>query len=176
MDNRFFSRIVEGQGTIEDVARKIPGFKGYLAKQDRRAADRLLREHVVSVFDEHFREFTRLQNRLVDSGGIMYMERVSRIDTMLQTFIDRVRTAPQGYAGLFDAIKIREGELDKVYAFDNGLLVYSDQIATGLGQLEEAIGGEGIGEVLDQLEEAVKEVAELFRQRAEAMRGLDQAG
>jgi hypothetical protein len=50
MENRFFTRIAEGQGTIEDVARKLPGFKGYLAKQDRRAADRLLREHIVLVF------------------------------------------------------------------------------------------------------------------------------
>jgi hypothetical protein len=175
MDNQFFSKIVEGQGTIEDVVRKIPGFKGYLARQDRREADRLLREHIVLVFEERLREFTRLQNRLVDSGGIMYMEQVSRIDTALQTFIDRVRTAQQGYAGLFDAIKIREEALDRVYAFDNGLLVYSEQIAAGLKRLGDVIGGDGIGEVLDQLDEAVNEVAELFKRRAEAMKGLDQA-
>ena len=99
MENRFFTRIAEGQGTIEDVARKLPGFKGYLAKQDRRAADRLLREHIVLVFEELLREFTRLQNQMVDSGGLKYMERARRIDTVLQTFIDRVRTAPEGYAG-----------------------------------------------------------------------------
>jgi hypothetical protein len=175
MENQFFTRIVEGQGTIEDVVRKLPGFKGYLARQDRRAADRLLREHIVRVFEELLREFTQLQNRMVDSGGLKYMEQARRIDTVLQTFIDRVRTAPEGYAGLYDAVKIREGELDKVYAFDNGLLVYSDQIATGLKRLEEAIGGDDIGGVLDQLDEAVREVAELFRRRTEAMKGLDQA-
>ena len=175
MENRFFTRIAEGQGTIEDVARKLPGFKGYLAKQDRRAADRLLREHVVLVFEELLREFTRLQNQMVDSGGLKYMEKARRIDTVLQTFIDRVRTAPEGYAGLFDAVKIREKELDRVYAFDNGLLEYSAQIKNGLNKLEEAVGSEGIGEVLDQLDEAVREVADLFRRRTEAMKGLDQA-
>jgi len=175
MENRFFTRIAEGQGTIEDVARKLPGFKGYLARQDRRAADRLLREHIVLVFEELLREFTRLQNQMVDSGGLKYMEQARRIDTVLQTFIDRVRTAPEGYSGLFDAVKIREKELDKVYAFDNGLLEYSGQIGNGLKKLEEAIEGEGIGEVLDQLEEAVREVADLFRRRTEAMKGLDQA-
>jgi hypothetical protein len=175
MDNRFFSRIKESQGTVEDVMRKLPGFKGYFAKQDRRAADRLLREHIVQEFEKLHREFTRLQNKLVDSGGIMYMERVSRIDTMLQTFIDRVRTAQQGYAGLFDAVKIREAELDRVYAFDNGLLVYTEQIRVGLERLDEVIGGDGVDDVVEQLEDAVKEVAELFRQRVEVMRGLDQA-
>jgi hypothetical protein len=175
MENQFFTRIVENQGTIEDVARKLPGFRGYFSKQDRRAADRLLREHIVLVFEGLLREFTQLQNQMVDSGGLKYMEQARRIDTVLQTFIDRVRTAPEGYAGLFDAVKIREGELDKVYAFDNGLLVYSDQITAGLKRLEDAIGGDGLGAVLDQLDEAVRAVAELFRQRTEAMKGLDQA-
>ena len=176
MDNQFFAKIEEGQGTIEDVVRKIPGFNGYLAKQDRRAADRLLREHIVTVFEEQQREFTRLQNRLVDSGGIMYMERVSRIDNVLQTFIDRIRTAPQGYAGLFDAVKIRESELDRVYAFDNGLLVYSEQIEAGLERFGEAIeGNENVEDVLDQLEGVVREAGDLFRRRVEVMRGLDQA-
>jgi hypothetical protein len=65
--------------------------------------------------------------------------------------------------------------LDRVYAFDNGLLEYSAQIKNGLNKLEEAVGSEGIGEVLDQLDEAVREVADLFRRRTEAMKGLDQA-
>ena len=102
-------------------------------------------------------------------------ERARRIDTALQTFIDRVRTAQQGYAGLFDAVKIREEELDAVYAFDNGLLLYSEQIAVGLKRFEATISSDDIEDMFDQLDEAVKEVAELFRRRVEVMRGLETA-
>jgi hypothetical protein len=106
----------------------------------------------------------------------MYMERVGRIDTVLQTFIDRVRTAQPGYAGLFDAVKIREDALDRVYAFDNGLLVYSEQIAVGLERFGEAMeSSEGIDDVLDQLEGVVREISALFERRVETMKGLEQA-
>lgn len=171
----FFQRVTEEQGSLEELARKLPGFKGYFAKQDRRAADRLLREHLVRVFEEQLGEFTRLQKQLIDSGGIMYMERVQGIDTKLRTFIDRIESAAQGYAGIFDAVKIREDALDRVYAFDHALLAYKDQLAEGLRQLSEAIGTEEIGSVLTQLDALVTEANNTFKRRVEAMRGLQES-
>ena len=40
----FYQKIQADQGAVEDLVRQIPGFKGYFEKQDRRAADRLLRD------------------------------------------------------------------------------------------------------------------------------------
>jgi hypothetical protein len=67
----FFQKVTENQGTVEDLIRKIPGFKGYFEKEDRRAADGLLREQLVRQFEEVRTEFTRLQRELIDSGGIL---------------------------------------------------------------------------------------------------------
>lgn len=167
----FYQKITEMQGAVEDLARKIPGFQGYFEREDRRAADRLLRDHLVRVFEEQLNEFTRLQQRLVSSGGMKLMERVQGIDTQLRTFIDRIKTASQGYAGLFDAAKVDAESLKRVYAFDNALLTYQDQLATGLKQLEETIGGEVDG-VLNQLEKVVTEANNTFKRREEALKGL----
>jgi hypothetical protein len=167
----FYQKITEMQGTLEDLARKIPGFQGYFEKEDRRAADRLLRDHLVRVYEEQLNEFTRLQQRLVSSGGLRFMERVQGIDTQLRTFIDRIKTASQGYSGVFDAVKVDAESLKRVYAFDNALLIYQDQLATGLKQLEEAIGGEVEG-VLSQLEEVAHEANNTFKRREEALQGL----
>lgn len=171
----FYHKITAMQGTLEDLVRKIPGFEGYFEKQDRRAADRLLREHLARVFEEQLGELTRLEKQLVDAGGIMYMERMQGIDTKLRTFIDRIESAAQGYAGLFDAIKIKEEALASVYAFDNGLLTYQDQLAAGLKALQEAIGTEDIGGVLSQLDDVVTEANNTFKRRVEAMQGLQDA-
>ncbi len=168
----FYQKITEMQGTLEDLARKVPGFQGYFEREDRRAADRLLREHVARAFEEQLSEFTRLQQRLVSSGGMKYMERVQGIDTGLRTFIDRVRTASQGYAGVFDAIKINAEALSRVYAFDNALLVYQDQLATGLHQLDASIGSGEVDGVLTQLEKVVAEANNTFKRRDEALQGL----
>jgi hypothetical protein len=171
----FYQKITEGQGAVEDVIRKIPGFKGYFEKQDRRAADRILREHLVRVFEEEQREFNRIQLMVIQSGGIDKMEQIQRIDTMMRTFIDRIESAAGGYSGVFDAVKIDEEALARVYAFDNALLTYEDQFKTGLSQLEGAIGTETLGSVIQQLEMIVRDANSTILGRAEAMQGLSEA-
>jgi len=169
----FYQRIVDEQGGLEDLIRKIPGFKGYLEKEDRREADRLLRDHIVRLFEEKLVEFTQLQKRLVDSGGIMYMERVQGITTGLQTFIDRVQTAPRGYAGLFDAIKVNEEELAQLYAFDNALLAYADRLGELLATFGQAVdANEGFDSALRALEEFMTEINNLFKRRGEVLSNL----
>ncbi len=171
----FFQLITEGQGTVEDLIRKIPGFKGYFEKQDRRAADRLLREHLVRVFEAQMAEFTRLQKALVSEGGLRHMEAVQAIDIKLRTFIDRIESAAQGYAGLFDAVKVDEAALARVYAFDNALIVYQEQFATGLQRLQEVLGTEEVASVLRQLDSVVTEANNTFKRRVEAMQGMVEA-
>lgn len=169
----FYQRIMDMQGGLEDLIRRLPGFKGYLEKEDRREADRLLRDHLVRVFEEQLGEFTRLQQRLIDSGGIMLMEQVQRVDTKLRTFIDRVDTAPRGYAGLFDAIKVREEELARLYAFDNALLAYADRLAellAGFGQAIEA--NEGVETAIRALDDWATEVNNVFKQRVEVIQTI----
>ncbi len=176
----FYQKITDMQGTVEDLVRKVPGFKGYFEMQDRRAADRLLREHLVTVFEQELNEFVRLQKELLDiPGGISLMERVQSIQTKMQTFIDRIRTAAEGYSGVLDAAKIDQAALDRVYAFDNTLLVYQQQFSTGLEALNNAITGEQEGaeikNVLRQLDDIVTEANNTFKVRTEAMRGLQES-
>lgn len=171
----FYQKITEGQGAVEDLIRKIPGFKGYFEKQDRRAADRILREHLVRVFEDQQREFNRIQQSVIQSGAIDKMEQIQRIDTMMRTFIDRIESAAGGYSGVFDAVKVDEDALARVYAFDNALLTYQGQFAAGLEQLEQAIGTETLGSVIQQLEMVVRDANSTFLSRDEAMRGLASA-
>ena len=168
----FYERIVAMQGTLERVARKLPGFAGYLEREDRRAADELLRGKLVRIYGESLDMLTRLENQLVDEGGMAYMEQVQRIDTELVTFIDRVRTAARGYGGAFDAVKVDEAALGKLYAFDEALLVYSDQLAGGLASLRESIGSEAVKGVLDELDMLLAEMRNVLNRRSEALLSL----
>ncbi len=171
----FFQKITEQQGTIEEIARKIPGFKGYLENNDRRDADRMLRETLVRGLEEQHREFTSVQKDIVTSGGIAHMETLSSIDSRMRMFIDRIESAAQGYAGLFDAVKVKAEQLDNLYAFDNTLLVYIDQFRDGLAALKDSIGTDALGEVIKQLDALVDEANNTFKRRVEAMQGLQDA-
>ena len=171
----FYKRIGEMQGTVEDIVRQVPGFKGYFEKQDRRAADKLLREKLARSFGDQMSEFSRVQRKLVDSGGMKYMERIQNIDTRLRTFIDKIESAAYGYAGLFDVLKVDEKVLAAVYAFDNGLLTYVDQLASGIKALGSAVGSESVSVVLDQLDELVSELTRVFDKRVEVLQGVQPA-
>jgi hypothetical protein len=171
----FYKRITEMQGSVEGIVRKVPGFKGYFEKQDRRAADKLLRDKLVRDFEAQLAEFSRLQVRLTDGGGIKYMSRIQSIDTRLRTLIDKIQSAPQGYSGVFDAVKISEDTLKSVYAFDNGLLVYQDQLAIGLKSFADVIGTDQVSGVIEQLDAVVTELNNTFAKRVDAMLGLTQA-
>ena len=48
---------------------------------------------------------------------------MGRGNTRLQTLIDKVKTAAQGYAGFFDAVKVKEDELDTLYELDNNMML-----------------------------------------------------
>jgi hypothetical protein len=168
----FYKRIVDMQGSVEEVVRKVPGFKGYFERQDRRAADKLLRDKLARSFEDQLAEFSRLQGRLVDGGGMDLMERVQSIDTRLRTVIDKIESAPRGYTGLFDAAKVNEKTLADVYAFDSSLLAYQDQLATGLRAMADAIGTDGVSHVLDQLDALVSEIGVTLGRRADALHGL----
>jgi len=168
----FYERIVEMQGSLERVARALPGFAGYLRKEDRRAADELLREKIVRTYSESLDTLNRLANQLVDKGGMRHMERVQRIDTGLVTFIDGVRAAARGYGGAFDAVKVDEERLARLYSFDEALLVYQDQLSAGLIAFRDAIGGEDLESVLDQMEKLVADLNTVLAGRSEAILSL----
>jgi hypothetical protein len=170
----FYQKITDMQGTLEDLVRKVPGFNGYLEKEDRRAADQLLREQIGRRFEELLTDFTSVQQRVVEKTGLQYMERVQGIDTKLRTFIDRIESAAKGYAGLFDAIKVKEEGLARLYAFDNALLTYQDQFSQGLRQLEQSLDGGEVSSVLNQLDQIVIEANNTFLRRVEALQGLQE--
>lgn len=169
----FYQKITDMQKLPEDVVRFIPGLKQMFEKEDRRQADRLLREHIAKEYETLLGEFNKLQRKMMDKGGLTGMEQAQRVDTKLQTFIDRIRSAAEGYSGVFDAVKIDAEALERVYAFDNALLSYKDQFMTGLAEMDKAIGTDALGDVLYQLEEIVTEANNTFKRRDEAMQGVN---
>ena len=47
-----YEEVSEDQDPIKKLASKIPGFSGYIERENRRAADKLLRESIADRYDE----------------------------------------------------------------------------------------------------------------------------
>ncbi len=168
----FLGKIMDERGGLEKLVGKIPGYKGYKEKELRREADRLLRETLARQFEAQWQRLADLQKQLLSSGGILYVDDLDSAVTRLRGFIDKLKTAPMGYSGLFDAIKVKEDDLDKLYQFDNQLADNVGNISTAIDGVQSAIDAQqGIPESIRELDKLCRQLNVLFDQRKGVLAG-----
>ena len=153
----FFTKITSMQDPFKKLASYIPGFKGYIERQTRRDADKVLRDTVARRFDEQWKRASQIQTDMVSNGQIAYVDDMEKAAIKLRTFIDKISTAPRGYSGLFDAVKINEAELEKIYQFDAAFFDVAEQVARALDNVEASLGDEAA------LPAAIRNVTSLAR-------------
>ena len=155
---------------LEKLMAKLPGFKGYKQKEMRREADKLLRMEVAAKLDEQRKRVADLQMQLITGGQIEWLDDLERAVMKMQGLIDRIRTASYGYAGLFDAVKVKEEQLDALYEFDNSMFDSVAEIATAVDKVTSAITSqEGIGVAIAGLVLEAEQAALTFGHRNEAI-------
>src|SRR5512137_2712266 len=129
--------LVKGE---QDIFKKllsyIPGFSGYIERSNRRASDKLLRDQVALKYTELATRAGRLQKDVADAGQLDLLDEVDSVSLKLRTFSDRIKNASYGYSGFFDAVKINEKELQKIYTFDNAFFEVADKIGSGFENIE----------------------------------------
>lgn len=169
--NDLFQQVTDDQDPIKRIMAKVPGFSGYIERQSRRDADKLLRESIAQRFEELWQRISNLQQDLLASGGLMYVDDMENAAIKLRTFADRVRTASYGYSGLFDAIKINEEELAQLYAYDNAMLDLVDQVGAAIDNVEASIGTDGLPAAIRHLTTLARECITTFDKRREVILG-----
>lgn len=164
---------VSGQmDPFKKLASFIPGFNGYVERQNRRDADKLVRETVARRFTELWKRASNLQVDLVNAGKIEYVDDMEKAAIQLRTFIDKISTAARGYSGLFDAVKINEKELAALYDFDLAFFALADQINSGLDNVEASLGDEtALPAAIRNVTTLGRQTVENFNRRSEAFTG-----
>lgn len=159
---------------IEKVVAKIPGYQGYKEKEQRREADKLLREHIANRMRTVKRELDALQTDLISAGKLGLLDEAGSAATQIQTFIDRVRTAPYGYSGLFDAVRIKEDDLDRIYEFDAALVSYAERIEGAISRARTGVESEEARSLVLMVRDLAREANATFDERQDVLRGTAQ--
>jgi hypothetical protein len=167
-----YEQIKGDRGRIESFVGKFPGYKGYKEKELRREADKLLREALARRVEEQWRRLPDIQKQLLSAGQIQWLDDIEGATMKLQTFIDRLRTATYGYAGFFDAVRVKEEELDQLYNFDLALDEQVEEITAAVDALSSAaMSQEGVGEAISGLSAAVVRANETLHRRKDVITG-----
>lgn len=162
-------RVLEEQDPFRKLLGKIPGFKGYVDRVNRRSADKLLRETIASRFETLVQRISALQRDLITQGGLSWVDDLEGAVVKLRTFIDRVRTASYGYAGFFDAVKVNSEELALIYQYDLALFEAGDAVERAIDNVEAAMGTEGRGTAIRALVNESQKCIEAFDKRVQVI-------
>jgi hypothetical protein len=154
---------------FKKIASKIPGFKGYIERQNRRDSDKIIRDTIYRRFRELEGRVSELQVEFISQGEISYIDDLERAALRLRTFADRVRTAPRGYSSLFEAVKINEDELAKLYEYDATLLDKSDEVGRAIDNIQSSIGTDGLPAAIRNLQTLSKECVKAYDRRQEVV-------
>ncbi len=170
-------RIKDGMFGLErGVSEVIPGYKGYKQKELRREADKLLRDTIATRMRTVRTQLDGLQQEMISAGKFDLLDRTGSAATQIQTFIDRVRTASYGYGGLFDAVRVKEEELDRVYEFDARLMDYVERIENAISSAHSELTGENLPAMIMLIRDLAREANAVFDERAEVLKGTSNIG
>ncbi|KAF0110744.1 MAG: hypothetical protein FD147_1394 [Chloroflexi bacterium] len=165
-----FDRVTTQQDALKKLLAKIPGFKGYIERSDRRSADKLLRETISDKYQQQWQRLSSIQRDLVNAGKIEVIDDIEIAAVRLRQFIDRIKTAAYGYSGFFDAVKINEAELEKIYQFDLALMTMVDEISNAIDNLEVSIDTDGFPAAVRNLNQKAQDCVDSFNKRSELMK------
>jgi len=168
----FFQKVTSQQDPLKKLVSNIPGFKGYIERQNRRDADKLLRDTVARRFEEQWKRASQIQTDMVSSGMIAYVDDMEKAAVKLRTFVDKISRAPRGYAGLFDAVKVNAQELEAIYQFDAAFFDLADQVGRGLDNVEASLGDEAaLPAAIRNLTSLARMAVETYNRRNEVITG-----
>ncbi|MBN1245265.1 hypothetical protein JXA31_06700 [Candidatus Bathyarchaeota archaeon] len=171
----YLGKVRGERGLLEKIMGYIPGYRGYKEKELRRESDRLIRMEVVNRLKAAKTAFRRtfanplLVQKLSGDDTYRYEALNSRLDRVTQ----RIDRAVAGYAGMFDAIKVKEDKLDSVLKHDLSLIEQAESVKA---DVEKAVGIDPATDewraAMDALIAKVEVLDKLVDERTSLLRGL----
>ena len=115
-------RVQESEKLLERLMLVLPGFRGYQLREQRREADRIVRNYIYDVLERSRDDLAKCFQILSDGKTTELLEPMNRLMAKLDRVAEKVNHASYGYSGFFDSIKIEEPELDRMLAYDTQLM------------------------------------------------------
>jgi hypothetical protein len=171
LQDQIFGKVTGDMDIFKKILSKVPGFSGYMERQSRRDSDKLLRDTIFKRFRELEDRVSALQRDFLATGDIALLDDIERSAIKLRTFADRVRTAPRGYSSLFEAVKINEDELAKLYQYDASLLDKVDEVGRAIDNIQSSVGTDGLKAAIRNLETVSSDCIQAYDRREEVVVG-----
>jgi hypothetical protein len=153
------------RNVIERLGRKLPGFSGYLERELTREIDQLVRAHLANSLDAA-RADVAAYTQTLHLGAAERLERLGRLEKDLDGLANSIRHAGSGYAGLFDAVKVRQEQLEALYVLEISFVEDVEAVAEAADKLPED------EDALARLSKALEKTRTRFESRGQALKDV----
>ncbi len=111
--------ILDQRNWLERILQRVPGFRGYYDRENRREADRVLRGYGVSRLDQLISEL----HEVIKRSPLEELQELRDVVTRVEKLRNELRFADQGYSGFFPELKWDSVEtLDALYQIDEQIV------------------------------------------------------
>ena len=124
------TRVIRSQrNALEILIQRVPGFRGYFDSENRREADRLIRDFGVSRLERLVSELTEATKR----APLERMDEYQEVTNQAEKLRNALRHADQGYSGFFQEVKWDgEAALQEIYCQDLDLVEDIEALCAGI--------------------------------------------
>ena len=140
-----YERAQGQRNLLERLGAKIPGYRGYQDRELRRDVDKLQREHLAAELGRLKALLSSRARDYTDAGQLAALAAFGRLDRQLDGLQQTIRFSDYGASGLFDPVKINEPELERLYAFDLGIVEDVAAVEQAIAAVPAPAGDAGTG-------------------------------
>ena len=152
-----YSKIKNKRSFFEKVNNYVPLYHGYKEKELRRESDLILRKHIYQVLTDAKSSLKKSQTELVSNNKMKLGNKTDNLLTKCDTISQQINHAVAGYSGFWDAIKVKEDELEKIYEIDSTLASLSDEIKSSIESVYENLNDENqVGKKLETVHKNIE--------------------
>lgn len=169
-------KVVEDRGMISRIQTLVPGFSGYRAKEDLRAADNMLRMQLAEKLALIRRDIEGCRSVMAANFSMEYLEKLGALIGRFKTVEQEVGHAAQGYSGISAKVKIGEAELNKLYDHDYSLVSSLADMAADALKLKSAVNTDNkasIKENIDAMSARIETFEATFKNRMTVITGME---
>ncbi len=151
---------------LEKITRFIPGYNGYVNRDNSRELDTILRNTLATRLDTNHIKLKNVVLNLTQRGKLFESDGIDKLDKKLQLCVAKFKSAARGYSGAFDVVKVKEEKLNQLYEFDAGMFDDVENISAACTEMDtNSKSNIDIKPPMDKVGLLLDELVKLFEER-----------
>ncbi|MFA5313269.1 MAG: hypothetical protein WC375_08165 [Methanomassiliicoccales archaeon] len=178
-EDKYIQKGMDDRGLLEHIAMFIPGYHGYRERNIRRDVDQLIRKNVSMILKLGIKDLEWAYRETVNYGPSARVEELNRVTMKTDKISQQIYHAKAGYSGIWQGLKVKEGELSELLRFDAGLIDLANKVKESTAKVRDHSKKHEFDlmfGLVDQYDIDLDEMATLIAQRDEVILGLGQDG